>query len=116
MAEAAHGALREELTMTQEETGNGERRRYLAARRRVHELRAFYQHLMIYLLVNAVLATWNLLTDPDSLWFIYPLGGWGVGLTIHALTTFGTGSFLGADWERRKIEKILAAGEKRDRG
>lgn len=112
MAEAARGAPREELTMS-EGTGTSEQRRYLAARRRVHELRAFYQHLAIYVLVNAALAGWNLLTAPDRLWFLYPLGGWGVGLAIHALTTFGTGSFLGADWERRKIEKILAAEEKR---
>jgi hypothetical protein len=87
--------------------------RYLAARRRAHELRSFYQHLVIYVLVNSALAAWNLLTDPDSLWFVYPLGGWGIGLAIHALTTLGGGRFFGAEWERRKIEEILAAEEKR---
>lgn len=91
-------------------------RRYRAARRRVHELRGFYQHALIYLLVNGALAAWNLATDPEHLWFLYPLGGWGVGLTIHAITTFGAGSLFGADWERRKIEQILAAEEKRGRG
>lgn len=90
-----------------------EQRRYLAARRRVQELRSFYQHALIYLLVNAGLATLNLLVRPDELWFIYPMAGWGIGLAIHALTTFGMPGFLGPEWERRKIAQILAAEEKR---
>lgn len=91
-------------------------RRYLAARRRAHELRSFYQHALIYLVVNALLAGLNLWTDPDELWFIFPLLGWGVGLAIHGFTTFGFGGLFGPDWERRKIEQLMAADdEKRGR-
>lgn len=110
-ANAAGGPQEEENAMEHEE--RTEQRRYLAARRRVQELRSFYHHALIYVLVNAALATLNLLTDPDELWFIYPMGGWGIGLAIHALTTFGMPGFLGPEWERRKIARILAAEEKR---
>lgn len=106
-------AEREERRM-----GNEERerhRRYLAARRRAHELRSFYQHLVIYLVVNACLAGLNLWRDPDDIWFVYPLFGWGVGLAIHGLSTYGFGGLFGPEWERRKIERILADEEKRGR-
>jgi 2TM domain len=31
--------------------------------------RAFYRHVMIYIVVNALLVTFNLLKDPNHLWF-----------------------------------------------
>lgn len=97
--------------MTTEDQGR--QSRVKAARRRVRALRSFYHHALIYLVVNSLLAAVNLLTDPGRIWFVYPLLGWGIGLAIHALNTFGFVGPFGPEWERRKIEQILAAEEKR---
>lgn len=57
-----------------------EANRYERARKRVREIRGFYSHLAIYLIVNAGLLAINLLTSPFSLWFYWPMLGWGLGV------------------------------------
>ena len=37
---------------------------------------------------------------------LYPLAGWGIGIVIHALTTFPVGIF-GKEWEERKIKEYM---------
>lgn len=81
--------------------------RYLRAKKRVENLKGFYIHLTAYVLVNVFILIINLSTFEGDWWFIYPLGGWGIGLIIHGLTVFGSGTF-GADWEERKIKEYMA--------
>jgi hypothetical protein len=80
---------------------------YDRARRRVGQLRGFYIHATVYVLVNALLITINLATSRDQIWFYWPLLGWGIGLAAHGFSVFGLGGFLGADWEERKIKQIV---------
>ena len=61
----------------------------------------------IYVLVNIFLLLNNLLTDPSSLWFYWPLLGWGIGLAAHAFLVFAAGGTLGKEWEERKIREIM---------
>lgn len=49
----------------------------------------FYDHLVVYLVVNAALCALDLLTGTDKVWFYWVLGGWGIGLAAHALRVFG---------------------------
>ncbi len=49
----------------------------------------FYRHLLVYILINTLMIIQNLTSSPDSLWFFYPLLGWGTGLLFHAFKTFG---------------------------
>lgn len=86
-----------------------EQTKYQEAKRRVEELKGFYWHLVMYLLVNAVLVVINLLTSPVYLWFIWPLIGWGVGLIFHAFSVFG--GLWGKSWEERKIREIMDKDE-----
>ncbi len=51
------------------------------------EKRAVKTHFAIYVLVNAVMISANLVYSPKVLWFIYPLLGWGAGLIAHYLTS-----------------------------
>ena len=44
-----------------------------------------YVHIVIYVLVNAALIAVNLTTNPERLWFQWPLIGWGAGLILHAV-------------------------------
>ncbi|MGF9854814.1 2TM domain-containing protein [Bacillus paramobilis] len=79
---------------------------YLRAKKRVENLKAFYIHLTIYILVNLMLFFINISSDSSKLWFLYPLGGWGIGIVIHGLTTFPFGIF-GKEWEERKIKEYM---------
>ncbi|MCU5224707.1 MULTISPECIES: 2TM domain-containing protein [Bacillus] len=79
---------------------------YLRAKKRVENLKAFYIHLMVYILVNLMLFFINISSDSSKLWFLYPLGGWGIGIVIHGLTTFPFGIF-GKEWEERKIKEYM---------
>ena len=85
--------------------------RYQNAKRRVETLKGFYVHLTVYVLVNLLLFTINVLTSPESLWFFWPLLGWGIALALHALRVFGTGRSLGAEWQERKIDELMEKGE-----
>jgi 2TM domain-containing protein len=84
-----------------------EQEAYHRAKRRVGQIKGFYIHATVYVLVNALLITINLLTSGDQIWFFYPLLGWGIGLVAHGLSVFGLGGFLGSEWEERKIKEIV---------
>lgn len=43
----------------------------------------FKIHFGVYLAVNLLLAIINVLTDPGYLWFLWSLGGWGIGVIAH---------------------------------
>lgn len=45
----------------------------------------FKRHMIVFGVVNAGLAALNLLTQPQHLWFVYPLAGWGLALAIKAI-------------------------------
>lgn len=60
---------------------------------RVENPEDFYIHVTLYGFVNIVLFVMNLVTYSGNWWFLYPLCDWGIGILIHALTTFVTGSF-----------------------
>jgi len=80
---------------------------YKRAQERVQQLRGFYLHTAIYMIVNLFLLVLNLLTSPTMLWFLWPLLGWGAGLAVHAFIVFGAASTLGREWEERKIRQIM---------
>jgi len=45
--------------------------------------KGFKINLTAYTVVNSMLITINLLTVPQFPWFLFPLCGWGFGLTMH---------------------------------
>jgi hypothetical protein len=49
----------------------------------------------------------NLAVNPHYLWVFWVMGGWGIGIVLHAWRVFGPDWFLGAQWERRQVEKRL---------
>jgi hypothetical protein len=80
---------------------------YKRAKERVEEIKGFYIHFFVYVLVNFALFLLNIITSPDALWFYWPLIGWGIGLFIHGFTVFGAHRILGRDWEERKIKELM---------
>lgn len=75
---------------------------YVRAKERVEKLKGFYGNLISYCCVIPLLIFINLRTT-DFQWFWFPMLGWGMGLTFHALETFG----YGKAWEERKINEFM---------
>ena len=73
----------------------------------MRQLKNFYMHVVLYVVVIAGLAAINLMTNPQYLWFIYPALGWGLGIVFCALRVFDLVPFLGAKWEKSEVEKFL---------
>jgi len=68
------------------------------AQERIKELKGYYAHLDTFILVNLFLIMINVMTNSDDggdYWFVYPLFGWGIGLSIHTFTTFFCEARLG---------------------
>lgn len=92
--------------------------RYNAARKRVKEIKGFYIHLLVYVLVNLFLifgssrdgALPERITNPAN--FI-TAGFWGIGILAHGAGVFGGGLLLGRKWEEKKIAEFLEK-EKRE--
>jgi len=83
--------------------------RYLAAKKRVKEIKAFYIHATVYVFVNLFIMVQNLRkgvhwTDPNNYWIAF---FWGIGLLAHAISVFMPRFFLGKDWEERKIKELM---------
>jgi 2TM domain-containing protein len=83
---------------------------YRAALQRAETLRAYYTHLLLYLVVVAVAYFVNLLTrgDDGSWWFYWPLAVWGIAIAIHTLVVFGP--VFSQDWKLRKADEIYRRG------
>ncbi|OXB02181.1 histidine kinase [Flavobacterium oncorhynchi] len=84
-----------------------EAERYYQAQKKVKEIRGFYEHLTVFIFVTIVLVVINLVTSPEYLWFIWCIGGWGIGVVFHGLKVFGYSPFFNKEWEERKIQEIL---------
>ena len=73
----------------------------------VRNLRRFYLHLSKYVVITLALLAANLIFAPQHLWVWWVIGGWGLGVLLHASRVFGLNSFLGPEWERRQVEMRL---------
>ncbi|MEL6770940.1 MAG: 2TM domain-containing protein [Bacteroidota bacterium] len=64
---------------------------YMLARKRVESKLGFYRHVVVYVVVCTVLVLINLRASPGYLWSLWPVGGWGLGLLLHAVQVFWYG-------------------------
>lgn len=77
------------------------------ARKRLQERRAFGSHLVTYLVVNAMLIGIWATTGAGYFWPGWILGGWGIGLVLHAWQSFGQRPITGAEIDR-EVERLRA--------
>ncbi len=73
----------------------------------VRRVKRFWIHLTVYVVVIAALSVVNLASDSRTLWVVWPALGWGIGLLAHGMAAFELIPILGAEWERRQVEKRL---------
>ena len=89
---------------TEMSTKMSEEEIYQLARKRVEEKKGFFTHLAVYVVVNIVLVIiWAFPSGGGYPWFLWPLGGWAIGILFHFLLVFFFSRT--SDWERRAIEK-----------
>ena len=61
---------------------------YADARARAEAKYGFFVHAAIYAAVMVLLVVINLLTSPGTIWFIWPLIGWGFAVALHGMRVF----------------------------
>ncbi|WP_190809149.1 2TM domain-containing protein [Flagellimonas sp. S3867] len=88
--------------------------KYKRAKKRVEEMKGFYIHLSIYMIINTVILV-NIYRNTDDFWqwpHFVTLGAWGIGLFFHASKTFGFSMLFGKNWEERQIQKYIEKDKK----
>ncbi|MBL4605567.1 MAG: 2TM domain-containing protein [Flavobacteriaceae bacterium] len=85
-----------------------EEKKFIKAQKKVNEIKGFYSHLFVTILIIPFLIYINLRFVPDYHWFWFPIIGMSLGLAFHWLGVFGLEKFgLGKDWENKKIEELM---------
>ncbi|WP_109852179.1 2TM domain-containing protein [Aquimarina sp. AU58] len=83
-------------------------KRYERAKERVEGLKKFYTKLSVYIIVISFLAGLNYYENEwRHAWFLWVAFGWGIGLIIHAIKTYGINPLYNKDWEERKIKEFM---------
>ena len=83
---------------------------YQSAKKRVETKRGFYTHLSVYVAVILFLVVINFLTSSSTIWFHWPMLGWGIAVALHALAVFVfPGRFAVTD---KMIEKEMGKSQK----
>jgi len=91
------------------------------AKERLRNLKGFYTHLTVYLVVNTILTIGSIsgrMEDghpfletldlgPFVVWFF-----WGIGLFFHGLRTFRHNLIFSKQWEERQIQKYIEKDKK----
>ena len=83
------------------------------ARKRVRDLRGFYVHIAVYIVVISGIALINWATYAGYWWVVWPMIGWGIGLGAHAVSVLFEGSLLGPAWEERKTRELMERSGRR---
>ena len=89
------------------------------ARKKARQLREFYGHFLTYVLVSVLLVIIDLATGSagDTFiglnWAYWPIFGWGIGVSIHAISVFLPARSLGG-WEERKVEELYERERQRE--
>jgi len=61
---------------------------YQSAKKRVEAKMGFYIHLSVYVAVILLLMAINFLSSSGTIWFQWPMLGWGFAVVLHALAVF----------------------------
>jgi len=80
-------------------------KRYEKAKERVESIKKFYGNLLAYCIVIPFLVYLNYQTTGFP-WVLFPVLGWGFGLTMHGLQAFGYDLMWGKRWEEKKMREF----------
>lgn len=93
-----------------------EANKYIKAKQRVEEEKAFYGNLIAYCIVVPGLSILNYWMDQWAFpWFLFSALGWGIGVFFHAVKVFKWNPIMGKDWENRKIKQFMDEEDRKQR-
>ena len=98
---------------------NFDKDKFEKAHKKMKDIKGFYSHLVVYLVINLLLVlaqiglfngslanidlpSWSFLTTPFF---------WGIGVFFHGLYVFQHKFSFFKDWEKRKIEEYMKKDE-----
>lgn len=91
--------------------------KYLRVKKRMGELRKFYKHVAIYILVNIFISgfkireymkdeyTFEEAFQKLDVYFVWIV--WGVFVILQGIRTYNSKMILGSEWEERKIREYM---------
>jgi cytochrome c biogenesis protein CcdA len=86
--------------------------------RRARARLGFRWHLTVFVLVNLALYALDMSFTPNVRWFLWPLGGWGIALGLHAFAVFQGPAIdeaaLEAEVQRELSRTLQARGQARE--
>ncbi|SFM28959.1 2TM domain-containing protein [Methanolobus profundi] len=85
----------------------GTDRKLLRAQARVKELKNFYTHLVLYVVIMGLLFFIDY-SDGGTWWVQWPVIGWGIFVVMHGINV----SKFGTNWEDKKIKEIMEKEDK----
>ncbi|SHI98470.1 2TM domain-containing protein [Pseudozobellia thermophila] len=87
------------------------------AKKRVEELKGFYIHSAVYVVVNLFIMVVSVVVRMNegesfaeaffNLGILVTPFFWGLGLAFHALKVFSLSPIFGKEWEERQIRKFM---------
>lgn len=86
--------------------------RHQRIRNQVQKLKEFWIHVAMFVVVNTAIITFNVMKQPDNIWFHWVLMGWGAGILLHCFQVFGDG--VASNWEERKIKELEKQDEEKE--
>ena len=82
--------------------------KYQQAKKRVKQIKGFYIHATVFVMVNLFLIALKYLKHGDDTHYnFWGMGFWALGLFAHGATVFLPDFILGRNWEERKIREIM---------
>jgi hypothetical protein len=80
------------------------------AQKRIRQKRLLYTHTVIFLISSAFMFLTNkILKYGEELdWYLWVMMGWGFFLVLHIFNVMVTKKFMGANWERKQREILVA--------
>ena len=77
------------------------------ARRWVRRKRILYTILAIYAVLSLMWFAIDMADGTESIWFYWPMLGTGIAVAIASIVLLGVRGPLGADWERRQVDRYV---------
>lgn len=86
---------------------------YLRAQKRVKAIKGFYNHLLWYIIINAIIILGIIAGYGWDFSQLFTFNAystalfWGIGLAFHWIGVFGKGIVFSKKWEDRKIKEFM---------
>lgn len=98
--------LTKQITVMETQQAILDDKRYQKAKERVETIKGFYGNLTAYCIVIPILIYINYISTSFP-WVLFPILGWGFGVTAHGMEAFGYNPLWGKRWEDKKIREYM---------